>query len=150
MRSDGTSVVRIVLSKDTAVARRPPTAKTRQPSRRIELTLKDVNVGVKNNTNPLVTEHFPTPLRRVALKRDGSGALLVLELREDASVQQSTKAGPGGTLVVEVTLPKPTKNYPVPSTRKGSGAPFAPDPGTRHVEPTSPDETLDGPPGPRP
>jgi hypothetical protein len=153
MRPDGTSVVRLILSRSTEINVRPPSSKgSKAHPGRVEITLKEVNVGVKNNTNPLVTEHFPTPLRRVVLKRDGAGALLVLELREDVPIQRSTKAGPGGSTIVELLVPRPTRAYSVPATQHAERASSnKSNPPPRRVEgSTKASGSLDGPPGPRP
>ncbi|MGC4066004.1 MAG: hypothetical protein QM784_15415 [Polyangiaceae bacterium] len=148
MRADGTSVVRLVLSKSAEVNVRNAKGKAR--SERLELALKDVYVGVKNNTNPLVTEHFPTPLRRVVLRRDGTGAVLVLELRENVPVQHSTTAGPGGAMIIELSLPRPTRAYSVPPARSSDKVSSRSGVTSRSAEGPKSRSSLDGPPGPRP
>jgi hypothetical protein len=80
----------------------------------VEFALKGVQVGVRNNTNPLITEHFATPLSRVQLRRGQAGAHLLLHLREAVQVTPSMKTGPSGTVIFEVTLPKPSGPYAAP------------------------------------
>jgi hypothetical protein len=68
-------------------------------------------VPTHNNTNPLVTTWFETPLARARLKNDAAGAQLTLELREQVSVKHRVVDGPGGSMLLYVDLPKPSKSY---------------------------------------
>lgn len=110
LRSDGSSVVTLMLSMPTEVTRT-------KVGRRVEYQLKNVQTGVWNNSNPLVTAHFATPLVRVILRRGKRAATLQLELREDVQPTHQLRAGPGGSQVLEITLPKPTRNYVVPAVK---------------------------------
>jgi hypothetical protein len=67
--------------------------------------LVGTQVGPRNNTNPLITTHFPTPLARAQLRRHAKGAELVLWLRDDVDVSVRSVSGPKGTITVEVELP---------------------------------------------
>ncbi len=108
MLADGTSRVSLLVTRTTAVT---PQA----TGRRVSYFLKDAQVGVHNNTNPLVTLHFATPLSRVKLVREKTGATLVLELREDVKTAHLTRSGPGQSMVLEVSVPRPTQTYAPPA-----------------------------------
>jgi hypothetical protein len=98
LRSDGSSIVTLPISKSTDVTR---TAK----GSTFEYRLKDAQIGVHNNMNPLVTAHFKTPLERVVLRRAESGAALVLVLREPAQPLHQLRTIASGGALLEITLP---------------------------------------------
>lgn len=119
MKADGSSTVTVQLSQ--AVPVEPWAAKSRHPSPRVlEFLIKGAQIGVRNNTNPLVTEHFQTPLQQVVLKPDGHNARLTLVFREDVTVKPVLVAGLGGSVVVQFTIPKATRSYSVAKARKPS------------------------------
>jgi hypothetical protein len=122
MRADGSSVVTLLISRSTELIQRRSLAKEKSLPRVAVFQLKQVQIGVHNNTNPLITEHFQTPLRRVVLRRAGKDAWLRLEFREDVQVTHSVKAGPGGAILVEIVVPKPTREYPSSTTQKPKGS----------------------------
>jgi len=113
LRPDGSSIVTLSLSHPTEVTR--TTA-----GRRVEYQLKRTQIGVANNTNPLVTAHFATPLRRVVLRRNKNFATLSLELREDVLPIHQLRTGPGGGQLLEIMIPKPTRNYLAPQGKSPS------------------------------
>lgn len=116
MRADGSSVVTLNLSRTTEISQQSISTKKKTNPRVTTFLLKHAQIGVRNNTNPLITEHFQTPLRRVVLRRNKKGAILQLEFREDVQVTHSLKVGPAGSVLVEITIPKPTKVYSSPAT----------------------------------
>jgi hypothetical protein len=109
LRPDGSSVVTLLLSQPTQVIR------AIQGSR-FEYHLKAAQIGVSNNMNPLITAHFATPLERVELHRSKNDAILTLELRENVQPTHQIRSGPSGTTVLEVTLPKPSRDYLQPKS----------------------------------
>jgi hypothetical protein len=113
LRPDGSSVVTLLLSHPTEVTR--TTA-----ARRVEYRLNEAQIGVSNNTNPLVTAHFPTPLERVVLRRGKHFATLRLDLREDVQPTHQIRSGPAGSSMLEITLPKPTRTYATPTSKAQS------------------------------
>jgi hypothetical protein len=106
MLKDGRSEVWVQISKKVSVT--PSVA-----AGHATFVLSGVDVGIRNNTNPLVTEYFDTPLARARLKRDGNGAQLVLELREAVSPKHRIVDGPAGTMTLYVELPKAQRSYSV-------------------------------------
>jgi hypothetical protein len=118
MRSDGTSVVTVSLSRPTNIIQQSVATKKKSNLRAYVLLLKQAQVGVKNNTNPLITAHFQTPLERVTLRHDKQGAVLRLEFREDVQVTHTVKVGPHGSVLVEIVIPKPSKTYSSIATPK--------------------------------
>ncbi|HMJ13337.1 MAG TPA: hypothetical protein VK524_18075 [Polyangiaceae bacterium] len=78
---------------------------------RVAFVLPSVQVGVRNNTNPLITTHFDTPLARARLVEHEQGAELVLELREAVVPKFSISEGPGGAISLLITLPAPARTY---------------------------------------
>ncbi len=104
MLPDGTSQVWVQISKKVPV-------QVSQAKGRVTFTLTGSHVAITNNTNPLVTEYFDTPLRRARLVRDKGGAQLVLELREGVTPQHKLEDGPAGTMLLRITLPKAVHSY---------------------------------------
>ncbi len=134
MLPDGRSVVWLYLSRSVSV-------RALRRGQTYVIDLPEVQVGVQNNTNPLETAHFRTPLSRALLRRVQGGAELVLALREPVVPKHELLAGPGGTMVLRVTLPKAKTQHvaetstPIPaaatsSTQSGgdSGATGGPGP----------------------
>jgi hypothetical protein len=73
--------------------------------------LSGATVGHANNSRPLVTHFFATPLSRAQLRPEKGGAELVLELREAVEPTHRVVAGPGGTMILQIELPRPTRSY---------------------------------------
>lgn len=105
IRADGTSVVSLALSRTLPVSQRTA-------GHRVEYLLKGAQVGIENNLNPLVTEHFVTPLVRAVLRRDKAGLVLVLQLREDVRPVYAVHESPTGSATLEITLPKANATSP--------------------------------------
>ncbi|HEY6556479.1 MAG TPA: hypothetical protein VI072_04370 [Polyangiaceae bacterium] len=90
---------------------------------RVAFVLPSVQVGVRNNTNPLITTHFDTPLARARLIEHKDGAELVLELREAVVPKFSVRDAPGGAISLLITLPPPARSYSEQrASLTGSGA----------------------------
>jgi hypothetical protein len=90
---------------------------------RVAFVLPSVQVGVRNNTNPLITTHFDTPLARARLIEHKEGAELVLELREAVVPKFSVSEAPGGAISLLITLPPPARSYSEQrAAMTGSGA----------------------------
>jgi hypothetical protein len=104
MLKDGRSEVWVQISKKVSIT--PSVA-----AGHATFVLAGVDVGIHNNTNPLVTEYFDTPLARARLKRMDGGAQLVLELREAVSPTHRIVDGPAGTMILYVDLPKAQRDY---------------------------------------
>lgn len=117
MRADGSSVVTLSISRTTEINQRAM-GPGKSKGRVVVFQMKQVQIGIRNNTNPLITEHFQTPLRRVVLRREGKGAILRLEFRDDVQITHAVKAGPHGSVLVEIAIPKPTRVYSSPATRR--------------------------------
>ncbi len=113
LRPDGSSVVTLLLSRPTEVTRVIV-------GRRVEYQLKDAQIGVANNMNPLVTAHFASPVARVVLRRNKLSATLRLELREKVQPTHLLRDGPAGSSMLEITLPKPTHGYVAPPSQPQS------------------------------
>lgn len=109
MLPGGKSEVWVNLSKSVNV-------QVRRAPGRVVYVLGGAEVTIRNNTHPLVTTYFDTPLARARLVPQKDGAELVLELREKVKPSYRVAVGPGGTSVLEVTLPRPAHNL-VPRDR---------------------------------
>jgi hypothetical protein len=87
-----------------------------------------VQVGVRNNTNPLVTSHFNSPISRAQLRPVRGGAKLVVELRESVEPLHTTAPEPGGTMLLHVTVGKAAREYAsraAPAVRCAAARPTA-------------------------
>ena len=98
LRPDGTSVITVTLSRRSKV-------EMNARGRIVSLRLPGVYVDVRNNTNPLVTSHFATPVQSTRLRAEKDGASLIIELREPLTPTHRELVGPRGTMVLEVTVP---------------------------------------------
>lgn len=100
---DGLSRVTVQLSRHVDVV---------VSSKRREYTfaLRNVQVAVQNDKNPLVTTHFSTPIANVKLRSKGNDAELIISLREPASPHHDLRDAPDGTTILEVTVPKSTRS----------------------------------------
>jgi hypothetical protein len=68
--------------------------------------LHGAHVTVHNNTNPLVTVHFNTPVATARLVPAGHDLLFVVALRADASPTWKLNPGKEGSSVLTVDFPK--------------------------------------------
>ena len=97
-------MVWVIVSKKVAV-------QVRRAKGRITYVLVGSAIRIRNNTHPLVTTHFNTPLSRTRLVPHQEGAQLVVQLREDAQPSHRVVDGPRGMMVLQVILPKATRTY---------------------------------------
>jgi hypothetical protein len=95
---DGTSVISVTLSRRSRV-------EMNARGRTVSFHLPGVYVDVRNNTNPLITSHFATPVQSTRLRAEKDGASLIIELREPLTPTHRELDGPRGTMVLEVTVP---------------------------------------------
>jgi hypothetical protein len=68
--------------------------------------LHGAHVTVHNNTNPLVTVHFNTPVASARLVQSGHDLLFIVSLRADASPTWKMNPGKEGSTVLVVDFPK--------------------------------------------
>ncbi len=68
----------------------------------ITFVLKGARNTFRNNLNPLVTEHFNTPVRRAKLQRAGRDLLFVMELRQDVAATHQIVTNKEGHAVLQV------------------------------------------------
>lgn len=97
----------------------------------IIIELKEANVFLSNNRNPLVTTHINTPLKRAYIKKKKKSVALVLELKIKSVYQISQQSDNDGYHYLFIDFPP--GNYPThqaPSTRptfSGYGTPASKD-----------------------
>jgi hypothetical protein len=116
---DGRSTVVLFVNRKVAVARSgSPTI--------IRYDLPGTQIGVWNNTNPLVTTHFPTPLSRARLIKTKTGAQLELTLRSAVAVTHEIQDGPGRIMILKITLPAGSVEGSPAIERRAAGEPTPP------------------------
>lgn len=78
---------------------------------RVVLVLNKTRIHLRNNRNPLVTEHFNTPVARAYLRHRRRDTLLILEMKVNSSpsIRQMSE-GNYHFLMLEF----PSGNYPIP------------------------------------
>lgn len=59
-----------------------PTYTTKIYKKRLEITIKDAKIYLRNNKNPLITRYFDTLILSSKLKQKGKDVLLTIELKE--------------------------------------------------------------------
>jgi len=91
---------------------RPITWRRADEPNRIVLVFEKTRIHLRNNRNPLVTDHFNTPVSRAFLRRQRRDTLLVLEMKvgSEPRIHQSVE-GEYHFLFIEF----PEGTYPVPS-----------------------------------
>ncbi|MCA9600143.1 MAG: hypothetical protein KC776_42865 [Myxococcales bacterium] len=104
MLPDGTSQLWVYVNKKV------PVQVSKAPGR-VTFVLTGAQIAVWNNTHVLATQFFDTPLSRARLRPDKAGAQLVLELRENVTPTHTVIDGPRGTMVLRVSLPRPSHSY---------------------------------------
>ncbi len=72
----------------------------------VTYVLHGAHVTVHNNTNPLVTIHFNTPVASARLVSSGHDLLFVVSLRADATPTWKINPGKEGSSVLTVDFPK--------------------------------------------
>ena len=122
--ADGSSRLFVELSKAVAYD-------TKAARGSVTYVLKDARVLRRNNTNPLVTVHFNTPVTTARLVPHGRDLWFVVALRADVQPTVSMNAGKDGSALMRIELPKgaylPAAALPSqdPSTAAGQGSPAA-------------------------
>ena len=109
MLKSGASQLWVRVSKKVTVT-------VNQAKGRVTYVLTGARVYIRNNTHPLVTTHFSTPVSVARLERAKDGARLVVELRDSVRPTHRVVDGPGGTMLLMIDVPKPTRNL-VPRSR---------------------------------
>lgn len=71
----------------------------------VEIVLRRMDVGVRNNQNPLVFEHFDTALLRAQLRPRGDDVVLVLELRRPVQLRHAVQRRADGEVLLQVDVP---------------------------------------------
>jgi hypothetical protein len=116
----------------------PVMVKEKRSRRRVVYFMPSVQVGVRNNTNPLVTTHFNSPISQARLRPVRGGAELVVDLREAVQPEHATAQEPGGAMLLRVTVGKTARDYaseskpPVLRASAGRSAPNAVNGATAH------------------
>lgn len=72
----------------------------------ITYVMHGARVTVHNNTNPLVTVHFNTPVAGARLAQSGRDLLFIVTLRADATPTWKVNPGKEGSSVLTVDFPK--------------------------------------------
>lgn len=85
---------------------RPAKYETKVGRGSITYILKDAYIERRNNSNPLVTEHFNTPVTRARLVPHGRDVWFVVELRSPAHPAVAMDAGKDGGAMMRIEFPK--------------------------------------------
>jgi hypothetical protein len=104
MLAGGNSEVWLRVSQPVLVTRK-------RVENRLRYFMPGTQVGVYNNTNPLVTTHFNSPIAWARLRRVRGGAELIVQLRESIDALHATTREPGGTMLLRVTVGKAAREY---------------------------------------
>ncbi len=97
--ADGSTRLFVELSKSV-------TYETKAAQGSVTYVLKGAHVLRRNNTNPLVTVDFNTPVTTARLVPHGRDLWFVLELRASVQPEVSVDPGKDGGAVMKVVLPK--------------------------------------------
>jgi hypothetical protein len=116
MQADGSSRLFVALTQTVQVEEHPAKGV-------LTYVLKGAHVALHNNTNPLVTVHFNTPVVRARLVPVGTDLHFIVELRAAVTATWKVTPGKDGTSLLMVDFPKGTY---LPT----GGAPDAAAPGT--------------------
>jgi hypothetical protein len=109
--ADGSSRLFVELSKPVAYD-------TKAARGSVTYVLRGAHVLRRNNTNPLVTVYFDTPVTTARLVPHGHDLWFVVELRADVRPAVTMDAGKDGSAVMRIELPKGSylpAGAPVPS-----------------------------------
>lgn len=93
--NDGGSRFFVELAQSVAV-------EERKAKGTVTYVLKGARNAFRNNFNPLVTEHFNTPVRRAKLQPAGKDLLFVMELRQDVASTHRVVTNKEGHAVFQV------------------------------------------------
>jgi hypothetical protein len=97
--ADGSTRLFVELTK-------PVTYESKAARGSITYVLKGARVMRRNNTNPIVTVHFNTPVTSARLVPHGHDLWFVIDLRADVQPAVSMDAGKDGGAVMKIELPK--------------------------------------------
>jgi hypothetical protein len=97
--ADGSTRLFVELTK-------PVTYESKVARGSITYVLKGARVMRRNNTNPIVTVHFNTPVTSARLVPHGHDLWFVIDLRADVQPAVSMDAGKDGRAVMKIALPK--------------------------------------------
>ncbi len=145
---DGSGKLTVLVSRSVTVS------ETKQ-GHRVVYRLRGAQVALVNNTNPLSTGHFPTPLLDARLIRVKTDVLLVLTLRDNVTVTSASSKGPEQTMLFEVSVPKASHAYEAPAIPAAPASGGATTDATSDAAPpaaprrTGTGTTLGGEPGPK-
>ena len=128
MRADGSSRVFVQSS-----AQLEPEVKASEG--KLLVHLPGARVVADNNRLPLETRFFNTPVTRVSLSLDRSGATLVLDLRASVTPQISSERGSTGYWFTYIDLPK--GNFVAAAAAPAAGPAMAPALGDEKPKPAS-------------
>ena len=110
--ADGTTRITVQLSKRVEY-------RTEALPHRIVVNLDRAQVAVFNDRNPLVTTHFSTPVEDARLVQSKTVVRLVVDLKATVTPQVTLKDSPAGSSILEVVLPKWTKQAVTPDAPQG-------------------------------
>lgn len=99
MLGDGSSRVFVQLTQTVPV-------EERKAKGSLTYVLKGAHVSVHNNTNPLVTVHFNTPVSEARLRPAGADLLLVIDLRAPSSPTWKLTPAKDGASILQIDFPK--------------------------------------------
>jgi hypothetical protein len=110
---DGRSRIFVKLTNEVPV-------EARYSGRKVEYLFRGAKIPIRNNKNPLITEHFPASIvsARYAADKKGKGrdksadARLEIVLREESKPVHKVERQGDGTAIFTVDLPKPSTPPP--------------------------------------
>ena len=110
---DGSSRIFVKLTSEVPVD-------ARYSGKKLEYTFRGANIPLRNNKNPLITEHFPASIVSARFAHDKKGKRreassdprLEIVLREESKPPHKVERMPDGTAIFTVDLPKPTTPPP--------------------------------------
>lgn len=124
---DGRSRIFVKLTSEVPV-------EARYSGRKVEYLFHGAKIPIRNNKNPLITEHFPASIvsARYAVDKKGKGkgrekpadARLEIVLREESKPTHKVERQGDGTAIFTVDLPKPS-TPPPPAPTPTAPAPKA-------------------------
>ena len=99
MLGDGGSRVFVQLTQTVPV-------EERKAKGSLTYVLKGAHVTIHNNTNPLVTVHFNTPVTEAKLRNAGGDLLLTIDLRVAATPSWKVTSGKDSSAILQIDFPK--------------------------------------------
>lgn len=101
MLGDGSSRIFVQLTQTVPV-------EERKAKGALTYVLKGAHVTVHNNTNPLVTVHFNTPVTDARLRQAGNDLLLLINLRAATNPTWKITPAKEGGAILQIDFPKGT------------------------------------------